>query len=120
LAGGGSLQSKEECCAQGCSEDEYLSLVADATVSSEERSLISVAEERRHGSAVRRSGFTFSQPDGTPIHVRGWGDQYYAVFETLDGYTVAKNPATGYWEVARRDYPDVYDYGYESSGVGPY
>jgi hypothetical protein len=48
--------------------------------------------------------FTFSQPDGTPIQVRGWADQYYAVFETLDGYTVAKNPAAGYWEVARRDY----------------
>src|SRR6187200_1889398 len=45
--------------------------------------------------------FTFTQPDGTPIQLRGWGDQYYAVFETLDGYTVAKNPATGYWEVAR-------------------
>jgi len=53
--------------------------------------------------AVRFDGqvFTLSQPDGTPIQVRGWGDQYYAVFETLDGYTVAKNPATGYWEVAR-------------------
>ena len=45
--------------------------------------------------------FTFTQPDGTPIQLRGWGDQYYAVFETLDGYTVTKNPATGYWEVAR-------------------
>jgi M6 family metalloprotease-like protein len=45
--------------------------------------------------------FTFTQPDGTPIQLRGWGDQYYAVFETMDGYTVTKNPATGYWEVAR-------------------
>jgi len=45
--------------------------------------------------------FIFTQPDGTPIQLRGWGDQYYAVFETLDGYTVTKNPATGYWEVAR-------------------
>ncbi|HVQ13994.1 MAG TPA: M6 family metalloprotease domain-containing protein, partial [Vicinamibacterales bacterium] len=45
--------------------------------------------------------FTFTQPDGSPIQLRGWGDQYYAVFETLDGYTVTKNPATGYWEVAR-------------------
>jgi hypothetical protein len=33
--------------------------------------------------------------------LHGWGDQYYAVFETLDGYTVTKNPATGYWEIAR-------------------
>jgi M6 family metalloprotease-like protein len=53
--------------------------------------------------AVRFDGkiFTFTQPDGTPIQLRGWGDQYYAVFETLDGYTVMKNSATGYWEVAR-------------------
>ncbi len=40
--------------------------------------------------------FTFTQPDGTPIQVRGFGDQNYAVFETLDGFTVTKNPATGY------------------------
>ena len=44
--------------------------------------------------------FTFTQPDGTKIQVRGWGDQHYAVFETLDGYTVTKNPATGFYEVA--------------------
>jgi hypothetical protein len=53
--------------------------------------------------AARFNGqvFTFTQPDGSAIQVRGWGDQYYAVFETLDGYTVTKNPATRYWEVAR-------------------
>jgi M6 family metalloprotease-like protein len=44
--------------------------------------------------------FTFRQPDGSPIQLRGWGDQHYAVFETLDGYTVTQNPATGYWEIA--------------------
>ena len=37
--------------------------------------------------------FTFTQPDGSQIQVRGWGDQHYAVFETLDGYTVAQNPS---------------------------
>ena len=45
--------------------------------------------------------FTFTQPDGSEIQVRGWGDQNYAVFETLDGYTVTKNPATGFYEVAQ-------------------
>jgi M6 family metalloprotease-like protein len=45
--------------------------------------------------------FTFTQPDGTPIQLRGFGDQNYAVFETLDGFTVTKNPLTGYYEVAR-------------------
>ncbi len=45
--------------------------------------------------------FTFTQPDGSKIQLRGWGDQNYAVFETLDGYTVTRNPATGYYEVAQ-------------------
>jgi M6 family metalloprotease-like protein len=45
--------------------------------------------------------FTFHQPDGTAIQLRGWGDQHYAVFETLDGFTVMRNPATGYYEVAQ-------------------
>ncbi|BFU95585.1 MAG: hypothetical protein NTNFB02_23070 [Nitrospira sp.] len=45
--------------------------------------------------------FSFTQPDGTALQVRGWGDQHYAVFETVDGYTVTKNPQTGYWEVAQ-------------------
>jgi M6 family metalloprotease-like protein len=45
--------------------------------------------------------FTFTQPDGTKIQLRGWGDQHYAVFETLDGYTVRKNPGTGFFEIAR-------------------
>ncbi len=45
--------------------------------------------------------FTFTQPDGSTIQLRGFGDQNYAVFETLDGFTVTKNPVTGYYEVAR-------------------
>jgi M6 family metalloprotease-like protein len=45
--------------------------------------------------------FRFPQPDGTTIDVRGWGDQFYATFETLDGYTVTRNPVTSVWEVAR-------------------
>lgn len=45
--------------------------------------------------------FTFTQPDGTKIQVRGWGDQHYAVFETMDGYSVVKNPSTGFYEIAQ-------------------
>ncbi len=45
--------------------------------------------------------FKFRQPDGTQFEVRGWGNQYYAVFETLDGYTVVKNPHTGFYEIAQ-------------------
>ena len=46
--------------------------------------------------------FTFTQPDGSTLEVRGWGDQHYAVFETLDGFTVTRNPATGFYELAQR------------------
>jgi M6 family metalloprotease-like protein len=44
--------------------------------------------------------FTFQDPDGAEIRVRGWGDQYAAVFETLDGFTVVKHPDTGYYHIA--------------------
>ena len=45
--------------------------------------------------------FTFTQPNGTKFEVRGWGDQHFAIFETLDGYTVVKNPSTGFFEIAQ-------------------
>ena len=45
--------------------------------------------------------FTFTNPDGSTIEVRGTGDQHYAVFETLDGYTVVKDPATGFYTYGR-------------------
>lgn len=44
--------------------------------------------------------YTFTQPDGTQIKVKGWGDQHYAVFETEDGFTVTKDPVTGFYEYA--------------------
>lgn len=44
--------------------------------------------------------FTFTQPDGTRLAVRGWGDQNGAVFETLDGYTVTRDPVTGFYQYA--------------------
>ena len=45
--------------------------------------------------------FTFTQPDGSALTVRGWGNQYHAVFEALNGYTVVENPATGYYMYAK-------------------
>ncbi len=44
--------------------------------------------------------FTFTQPDGSQIEVRGWGDQRHAVFETLDGFTIVKEPITGFYQYA--------------------
>ena len=45
--------------------------------------------------------FTFTNPDGTEFQVRGSGNQFHAVFETLDGYTVTKDPETGFYQYAR-------------------
>ena len=45
--------------------------------------------------------FTFFDPDGREIRVRGWGDQFEAVFETLDGYTIVQDPETQYFHYAQ-------------------
>ncbi len=45
--------------------------------------------------------FTFEEPDGSLIRLLGWGNQFEAVFETLDGYTVVNDPATGFHHYAR-------------------
>ena len=37
--------------------------------------------------------FAYTQPDGTAIELWGRGDEFHAVFETLDGYTVVFDPA---------------------------
>ncbi|GJG94407.1 M6 family metalloprotease domain-containing protein [Cupriavidus pauculus] len=44
--------------------------------------------------------FTFRQPDGSELFVRGWGDQHYAVFEALNGYTLVRDPVTGFFQYA--------------------
>ncbi|MGY1636887.1 M6 family metalloprotease domain-containing protein [Geodermatophilus sp. SYSU D00742] len=44
--------------------------------------------------------FRFTNPDGSEISVRGWGNQFHAVFETLDGYTVVKDPDSGFYQYA--------------------
>jgi len=44
--------------------------------------------------------FTFTNPDGSTLQVRGYGDQHYAVFETLDGYSVVKDPDSGFFRYA--------------------
>lgn len=44
--------------------------------------------------------FTFYNPDGSEIKVRGWGNQFAAVFETIDGFTIVKNPESGFFHYA--------------------
>jgi hypothetical protein len=44
--------------------------------------------------------FTFHNPDGSQIRVRVFGHQFMAVFETLSGYTVVKDPGSGFFHYA--------------------
>jgi len=46
---------------------------------------------------------TVFQPDGTPIRIALWGDEFANGWETVGGYTVLKNPADLYWTHAMLD-----------------
>ena len=37
------------------------------------------------------------QPDGTRLEVRAWGDEFYQVYETADGYTLVEDPKSRVW-----------------------
>lgn len=56
-----------------------------------------------------------SQPDGTTFEAVQWGDEWLNGWETSDGYTIARNETTGFWEYARLS-PDG---GLEPSGTRP-
>jgi len=50
----------------------------------------------RESSAVPAFGqiFHLRQPDGSSVEVRIWGDEFYQVVESLDGYTLVRDPST--------------------------
>jgi M6 family metalloprotease-like protein len=66
--------------------------------------------------------FTFPQPDGTQLRVRGWGNQDDAVFETLDGFTITLDPVTNFYQYATlsSDGTDLVPTGYQAERVNPY
>jgi hypothetical protein len=43
---------------------------------------------------------TLHNPDGSELPVRAWGNQFAAVFETLDGHTVVQDPDSGWYHYA--------------------
>lgn len=49
-----------------------------------------------HAAPVFGRLMTTTQPDGTVLQVRVWGDEFYRVVESTDGYTLTLDPATGY------------------------
>ena len=65
--------------------------------------------------------FAFTQPDGTTLQVRGWGNQKRAVFETLDGFTVVRDPVTGFYQYAAisNDGNDLLPTGFQAEMVNP-
>lgn len=65
--------------------------------------------------------FTFTQPDGSKLAVRGWGNQQRAVFETLDGFTVVRDPTTGFYQYAAvsNDGDDLMPSGFQAETVNP-
>ncbi|MCU0857100.1 MAG: Ig-like domain-containing protein [Pontiellaceae bacterium] len=44
--------------------------------------------------------FTYYQPDGEAIQVRLYGDEFYAVAETLDGHVIVQDPVTREFQYA--------------------
>ena len=65
--------------------------------------------------------FTFTQPDGSTLQVKAWGNQNRAVFETPDGFTVVRDPVTGFYQYAALsdDGNDLVPTGYQAERVNP-
>jgi hypothetical protein len=55
-----------------------------------------------HVDAVRGSAFHIHQPDGTKLKVLGTGNQHQATFKTVDGYTVVRDPVSGFYQYAQQ------------------
>ncbi len=55
---------------------------------------IAVVPSASHGDPVVAEVFQVTQADGTSVDVRVWGDEFYRLVESLDGYTLVRDPAT--------------------------
>jgi len=55
--------------------------------------VISLASVPMQAAPFRDLHITFTQPDGTQIVVVGTGDEFYAAFETVEGYSVVFDPS---------------------------
>ncbi|MDX9973276.1 MAG: M6 family metalloprotease domain-containing protein, partial [FCB group bacterium] len=49
---------------------------------------------KAHAAPVFGKEYTLYQPDGAPVQVRIWGDEFYQHIESLDGYTLIPDPRT--------------------------
>jgi M6 family metalloprotease-like protein len=60
-----------------------------------------VATPRANANPVFDEVRKVIQPDGSYVDVRIWGDEYYGVTESLDGYTLVRDPQTYFLCYAR-------------------
>jgi M6 family metalloprotease-like protein len=57
--------------------------------------LLSIAAlcQPSYGAPVYGRLMTLGQPDGQRVEVRVWGDEFYQIVESVDGYTLIRDPA---------------------------
>ena len=46
--------------------------------------------------------FSLQQPDGSRVQVKVYGDEYYQRIESVDGYTLVRDPESGWIQYADR------------------
>ncbi len=54
-----------------------------------------IAASNVEAAPVAGEVFEVKQPNGERVQVRIWGDEFYQVVESLDGYTLTRDNATG-------------------------
>ncbi|GAJ03893.1 unnamed protein product, partial [marine sediment metagenome] len=54
--------------------------------------LVLIIPQRSYAVPVFGKVFELRQPGGTTVKVRIWGDEFYQTVETLDGYTLIRDP----------------------------
>lgn len=53
-----------------------------------------------HAAPAHDAPFVLRQPDGTPFEARLFGDEWMNGTETVEGYTIVQDAASGYWTYA--------------------
>lgn len=62
---------------------------------------VSLISNKAYSAPVMGEIFNLRQPDGSTVEVRIWGDEFYQVIESLDGYTLIRDPDTEFICYAR-------------------
>ncbi len=55
---------------------------------------MSIASGDAVADPVHGETFSYVQPDGSIVEVRLWGDEFYHIVESMDGYTLVRDQET--------------------------